>query len=191
MTFGPVQSEHGRRFALFRLIGDWPVNQIISDEVYNEALKQYKPLISKFAHKFSRNYTQKEEVQAILMAELLVALKKHDAEKSSMITYLHHRFRWICLNKVINSDIIVNKHERPISVNDDKELVTNDLIEQNDLYETLTNKLEPKEREVLIHLRAGNNLREVSDLMNISPQRVQQIFASICDKGHKMTGQKR
>ena len=90
MTFFPIQSEHGRRFALFRLIGDWPVNQIISEEVYNAALKQYKPLISKFAHKFSRNYTQKEEVQAILMAELLVALKKHDAEKSSMITYLHY-----------------------------------------------------------------------------------------------------
>ena len=38
---------------------------MITNEVFSEALEQYKPLINKFASKFSRNYTQKEEVEAI------------------------------------------------------------------------------------------------------------------------------
>ena len=164
---------------------------MITNEVFVAALAQYKPLINKFATKFSRNYTQREEVEAILMAELLVALKKHDAEKSNILTYLHHRFRWICLNKVVNSDIIVNKHERSITSSNEGSAQPDTSVDNEDMYDALLRKLDPQSKEALTHIRSGKNFKDTGELMNISQQRVQQLFTRICDKGHEITGKKR
>jgi RNA polymerase sigma factor (sigma-70 family) len=164
----------------------------ITNEVFSEALEQYKPLINKFATKFSRNYTQKEEVEAILMTELLIALQKHDANKSNMLTYLHNRFRWACLNQIINSDVINNKHEQSItSSNEGSAQPDTSSVDTEDMYDTLLKKLDPQSKEALIHIRSGKNFKETGELMNISQQRVQQLFTRICDKGHEITGKKR
>jgi RNA polymerase sigma factor (sigma-70 family) len=165
---------------------------MITNEVFSEALEQYKPLINKFATKFSRNYTQKEEVEAILMTELLIALQKHDENKSNMLTYLHNRFRWACLNQIINSDVINNKHEQSItSSNEGSAQPDTSSVDTEDMYDTLLKKLDPQSKEALIHIRSGKNFKQTGELMNISQQRVQQLFTRICDKGHEITGKKR
>lgn len=163
----------------------------ITNEVFSEALEQYKPLINKFATKFSRNYTQKEEVEAILMTELLIALQKHDANKSNMLTYLHNRFRWACLNQIINSDVINNKHEQSITSSNEGSAQPDTSVDTEDMYDTLLKKLDTQSKEALIHIRSGKNFKETGELMNISQQRVQQLFTRICDKGHEITGKKR
>ncbi len=168
---------------------------MVTNDEFVPVLNKFQPLINKFARKFSFNETQREDVKAILASELFLAMEKHDAQKSNFLTYVHNRFRWACLNQIKSVNEVADYEKTlPEQTDKDKTFSTKDnqkALLYKELMDNLRGRLDHQSLTVLTHLQEGKNMRETGEILDLSEQRISQIFQRICDRGHKISGEEK
>jgi RNA polymerase sigma factor (sigma-70 family) len=162
---------------------------MVTNEEYNAAVTQYTPLMTKFLRKFARNHTERDEVKSILLTELWLAMENHDSQKSNFLTYLHNRFNWACCNK-ISKENNIGQHERTLPENTNKFSFRESMsmLINDELIAKLKTRLNDQANQVLDLLLSGLNARQISEQLELSEQRISQIFLKICETGHRVSG---
>ena len=144
---------------------------------------EHMGLVVSIAKKFNPRTREEQEdlVQAGLLG-LLKAIRKYDETKAVLTTWAYRPIRWEIINHLSKN--------QPVGVSINSVIEPSYVMSQDSISDYLPESLQDDEREMLVLVCAGYNVKEISRILELTEYGVSKLIKLSVDKIQKANGEK-